>query len=212
MPLPVLAGLGLAGLLWGIVADRLAARWPEHEEDVPFRNADWRTIVVALAGGGSLAAVGLRFNEPLHLGLFGAWAVVLVLLLATDLDQRLLPDVLTLPLIPIAAGIGLAGWNPLVADGMLWPAIGAIAFPLALFLLSIPFGPGAIGVGDLKLLVSVGLMAGPIRTFNGLLVGAMISGVVILVLIVARRITRRSYIPYGPFLILGTLWAVLVTG
>jgi leader peptidase (prepilin peptidase)/N-methyltransferase len=209
---PFVVGLGLAGLAWGIVADRIAARWPEHEDGVQHRAVDWRTIVVALVGAGSLAAVGLRFGEPIHQVLFAAWAAVLVLLLATDLDQRLLPDVLTLPLVPIAVLLGLTGWNPLVADGLLWPAVAAVGFPLGLFLLSIPFGPGAIGMGDLKLLVSVGLIAGPLRTFQAVLLGAVLSGVVILVLMALRRITRRSYIPYGPFLIAGTLWAVLVAG
>jgi leader peptidase (prepilin peptidase)/N-methyltransferase len=170
---------------------------------------DWRTAVVAAFGAASLAGVGLRFEAPLQVGLFGAWAAALVLLLATDLDQRLLPDVLTLPMIPVALVVDLVGWNPLVTEGLLWPVIAAIAFPTALFVLSIPFGAGAIGMGDLKLLVSVGLIAGPLRTFNALLAGAVLSGVVILVLIVLRRITRRSYIPYGPFLIIGTLWAVL---
>jgi leader peptidase (prepilin peptidase)/N-methyltransferase len=160
-------------------------------------------------GAGSLAAVGLRFEAPLTVALFGAWAMVLVLLLATDLDQRLLPDALTLPMIPIALLVDLAGWNPLVVDGLLGPGVAAIAFPAALFLLSIPFGPDAIGQGDLKLLVSVGLIAGPWGTFNALLVGAVLSGVVILVLMAFRRIGRRSYIAYGPFLIVGTLWAVL---
>jgi leader peptidase (prepilin peptidase)/N-methyltransferase len=207
---PVAVGLGLAGLAWGIAADRIAVRWPEHEADVEARPLDWRTGVVALAGAVSLAAVGLRFDQPLHVGLFGAWAAVLVLLLATDLDQRLLPDLLTLPLIPAAAVAGLAGWNPLVGGDLRWPLVAAVAFPLGLFLLSIPFGPGAIGMGDLKLMVSVGLIAGPIRTFSGLLFGALLSGAVIVVLMAARRIGRRSYIPYGPFLILGTLWAVLV--
>jgi prepilin signal peptidase PulO-like enzyme (type II secretory pathway) len=30
------------------------------------------------------------------------------------------------------------------------------------------------------------------------------------VLLIARRIGRRSYVPFGPFLILGAMWAVLV--
>lgn len=244
--------LGLAGLAWGVVADRISARWPDHLPDdeaddapgeaptpasagpaasvsepavpgspppvrgqpvapEPPRGIGWRTAVVALVGAGSLAGVGLRFDEPHEIVLFGAWAVVLVLLLATDLDQRLLPDALTLPLIPAAAVVGLAGLNPLVSDGMLLSAIAAVAFPLGLYLLSIPFGPGAIGMGDLKLLVSVGLTLGLLRTFSGIAVGALLSGVVVMVLLVVRVIDRRSYIPYGPFLILGTLWAALVT-
>jgi prepilin signal peptidase PulO-like enzyme (type II secretory pathway) len=33
---------------------------------------------------------------------------------------------------------------------------------------------------------------------------------VIVVLLVARRITLKSYIPFGPFLIFGAIWAILV--
>ena len=40
--------------------------------------------------------------------------------------------------------------------------------PVALYLLAIPFGRGAIGQGDLKLLVSVGLFAGSGRLFDAL--------------------------------------------
>jgi prepilin signal peptidase PulO-like enzyme (type II secretory pathway) len=37
------------------------------------------------------------------------------------------------------------------------------------------------------------------------------AAVAIVVLIAARRITLKSYVPYGPFLILGALWAMLAT-
>ena len=43
--------------------------------------------------------------------------------------------------------------------------------PLVLYLLSIPFGAGAFGLGDVKLLVGVGLMGGGIRAFTGLVSG-----------------------------------------
>jgi leader peptidase (prepilin peptidase)/N-methyltransferase len=42
------------------------------------------------------------------------------------------------------------------------------------------------------------------------LVGLVVSGVVLLVLLATRRVGRRTYVPFGPFLILGALWAVLV--
>jgi len=89
--------------------------------------------------------------------------------------------------------------------------VAAVGFPAILLLLSIPFGPGAIGVGDLKLMVSVGLTLGLLRTFTGVALGAAFSGVVVIILLALRVIGRRSYIPYGPFLIVGSLWAALVT-
>ena len=156
-----------------------------------------------------MGALTLRFPEPVPALIFGAYSVALVLLLATDLDQRLLPNELTLPAIPIALVVGLAGLNPLVPPAdMPFAIVFALLVPGILFLASIPFGAGAIGQGDLKLLISVGLLAGAYRLFVGVIYGALLAGVVIVVLLVARRITLKTFIPFGPFLIIGALWAI----
>jgi len=220
---PVLvAGFAIAGGLWGLAADRIGARWPAHEDELDddgvivrsggwVRPIDWRTIVVILLGSASLGALALRFTDPAALAIFGAFFAALTLLLATDLDQRLLPDVITLPAIPIALLVDVTGANPLVPPGALPGAIlAAIAIPAVLFAVAIPFGAGAIGMGDLKLLVSVGLLAGLARAVTGVVVGALAAGVVLAILLAARRITLRTYVPFGPFLIIGAYWAVLV--
>ena len=115
---PLAGLLGAAGFVLGIAADRLATRWPEHDEEhPPGRAVDWRTAVVALVGALAfgLLAAPVRWR-PLAVAIFGAWFVTLVIGLATDLDQRLLPDVLTLPVIPVALVYALSGSNPLVGD------------------------------------------------------------------------------------------------
>ena len=175
------------------------------------RPIDWRTIVAVATGALALGALTSRFEELVPAVAFGAYLVALVLLLATDLDQRLLPDVITLSAIPAAFAFVLLGLNPLVPVGDLPVAIAvAIAVPVALAVVALPFGEGAIGMGDLKLLVSVGLLAGPFRMFSGVVYGALLAGVVIVVLLVARRITLKTYIPFGPFLIFGAMLAILV--
>jgi leader peptidase (prepilin peptidase)/N-methyltransferase len=207
---PLVLVLALLGGAWGFAADRIAARWPAHE-DGSTRGIDWRTPVVVVVGALSLGALTVRFTDPVSALVFGAYLVALVLLLATDLDQRLLPDVITLPAIPVAFAFCLTGLNPLVPPGILLVTVAAsIGLPLVLWLISIPFGAGAIGQGDLKLLVSVGLMTGPLRLVYGAVYGALLAGVVLLVLLALRRITLHSFVPYGPFLIIGAIWAVLV--
>jgi leader peptidase (prepilin peptidase) / N-methyltransferase len=207
-------GQGIAavvGLLLGFAADRLAARWPEHE-DRTIRPVDWRTAAVAVVGAVAIAATLARFgDDPRSLVIVGGYVAALVVLFATDLDQRLLPDVITLPLIAITALLLVAGWSPYVRtnDDALWAVGAAVAIPLGLGLLARPFGEGAIGQGDLKLLVSVGLLAGAVNLFYGLVAGALLAGVVVVVLVFVRRISLRSYVPYGPFLIVGILWAML---
>jgi leader peptidase (prepilin peptidase)/N-methyltransferase len=211
---PLALGLGAAGIVLGIVADRLATRWPDHDEDHPAgRPIGWRTAVCALFGGFAFAVLAMRLaGDQLALALFGAWFVTLIVGMATDLDQRLLPDVLTIPVIPIALLYALSGRNPLVG-GELLPAVAvATLVPLVLYLLSIPFGAGAFGIGDVKLLAGVGLMSGAIRAFTGLVSGLFAAGVVLGVLLVTRRLTMKSYVPYGPFLIFGAVWGIFVRG
>ena len=66
--------------------------------------------------------------------------------------------------------------NPLVPPEALPGAIlAAVAIPAVLFAVAIPFGAGAIGMGDLKLLVSVGLLAGLARAVTGVVVGALVA-------------------------------------
>ena len=210
---PLVGLLGAAGFALGIGADRLATRWPDHDdEELPGgRKVGWRTAVCALVGALALGLLPLRFGlDALAFALFGAWFVTLILGLAIDLDQRLLPDVLTLPVIPIALVYAWSGANPLVGSELVLAIVAAVAIPAVLYLPSIPFGAGAFGIGDVKLLAGVGLMAGGAAALGSVIFALALSGVVIVVLLATRRIGRRTYIPFGPFFIIGALWAVLI--
>ena len=134
------------------------------------RPVDWRTAVVALVGALALGLLPLRFGaDPLAFAIFGAWFVTLIIGLAIDLDQRLLPDVLTLPVIPVALVYALSGANPLVGAELVPAVLAAVAIPAVLYLPSIPFGAGAFGIGDVKLLVGVGLLAGGSRALGSVI-------------------------------------------
>ncbi len=210
---PQVVVLAVLGAGWGLAADRLATRWPYHDEAegfLPGRRPGWRTVVVGAFGAVGLGLLPTRFEDPLDLVLFGAYVLALVVLLATDLDQRLLPDLLTLPAIPLAFLFALSGQNPLVGDQLIPAMLASILIPAVLYLPSLAFGPGAFGLGDVKLLVSVGLVVGAYRAIAGTMVGILLSGVVIVALLATRRISLKSFIPFGPFLIIGALWAVLL--
>ncbi|HSH21825.1 MAG TPA: A24 family peptidase [Candidatus Caenarcaniphilales bacterium] len=209
--LPVLLGAGL-GLLLGVAADRLAARWPEHEAGVRARGVDWRTFFVGATGALVFAVLVLRWPDPRDLVVLGIFSVALIVLLATDLDQKLLPDALTLPLIVFAALVLVAGWSPLLRGrelALLSGVAAAIGAPVLLFVTDYLL-KGALGMGDLKLSVSIGLLAGVSGFFTGFLIASIASSVVILALIAARRIGLRTAIPFGPVLIFTAFAAMLM--
>jgi prepilin signal peptidase PulO-like enzyme (type II secretory pathway) len=205
--------LAICGAGFGLAADRLAVRWPEHDEEFPAgRRIGWRTVASAGMGAFAFWLLEQRFDgaELVVQVLFGLWFASLVAGFAIDLDQRLLPDELTLPIIPIALLLDVSGHNPLVGADLL-PALAiAVVVPIGLYLASIPFGAGAFGLGDVKLLVGVGLMTGFLRTFTGLLSGLIAAGLVLVLLLATRRLGRRTFVPFAPFLVFGALWGIFV--
>jgi leader peptidase (prepilin peptidase)/N-methyltransferase len=199
------------GALLGFIADRLSTRWPEHEPDYQPRRLDWRTAVLALIGAAVGAGLVLRWSEPRDLAILAVYCAVLLVLLATDLDQKILPDLLTLPLIVFSGAILLLGWSPLLADKSLALVSGigaAIGLPILLFV-SDRILRGELGAGDLKLAVSLGLMSGVSRLFVGLLLASIGFSLVLLVLIGLRRLSLKSAVPFGPVLIIAAYVAAL---
>jgi leader peptidase (prepilin peptidase)/N-methyltransferase len=205
--------LAVLGALLGLGADRLAARWPLHPDD-RIRPVDWRTVVVTIGSTLALAALAARWSDPRDLAVVAVYAAALIVLLATDLDQKLLPDVLTLPLIGYALAVLLLGWNPMLAGkdfGVPSAIIAAVGAPV-LLLVSDRVLRGALGMGDVKLSVSLGLMTGITLLIGGFLVASVLSAIVLIVLIALRRLTLRSAIPFGPILIAGGIVAMLLPG
>lgn len=193
----------IVGGLFGLLADRLATRWPEHEPGYARRGFDWRTLLVVLGGAAIAAGLVLRWQEPRDLLVLGIYAGVLVMLLATDLDQKLLPDLLTLPLIAYTAVVLLVAWSPLLAATSA-PILNGVAAGIgaALFLGVTDFLlRGELGGGDLKLAVAIGLMSGVGRLFSGFLLASIVSSLVLLALMAIGRLGRRTAIPFGPVLI-----------
>jgi leader peptidase (prepilin peptidase)/N-methyltransferase len=202
----------LAGAVLGFAGDWLSTRWPDHEDDHKRRWPDWRTVLVPVAGAAAGAALATRWTEPRDLALLGVYFAALLVLLATDLDQKLLPDLITLPLIVLCGAALALNWAPPLADksfGQGSGVIAAIGLPAFLFV-SDRLLRGDLGAGDLKLAVSVGLMSGVYNVFVGMIIASVAFSVVLIVLIAFRRLTLRSAVPFGPVLIVTGFIAALL--
>ncbi|MFN8518786.1 MAG: A24 family peptidase [Chloroflexota bacterium] len=200
-PVLLLTG-GVAGAAWGVLADRLAARWPAHP-DGAVRSVDWRSVAVVAASAVTFALLLARWPETGDRLVLGVYLAALMVLLATDLDQRLLPDVITLPLVGYALVVLVLGWDPMLAGkelGLVSGLAAGIGAPLVLLVTDRLFG-GALGMGDVKLAVSLGLMSGVTRLLTGFLLATVVGAVVLLALMAVGRLGRRSAVPFGPILI-----------
>lgn len=137
---------------------------------------------------------------------------VLVVLSGIDIDHKLLPNRIVLP--SIAAFAGLLAISAAVGPGVgAWAralAAGAAGFG-ALFVLAL-IAPRGMGMGDVKLAALLGTALGYLswpQVFIGFFLAFTAGAVGGILLILARRGGMKSEIPFGPYLALGTILAVL---
>ncbi|MFC4907882.1 prepilin peptidase [Actinomadura gamaensis] len=179
--------------VWSVRAD-----WTE-----PLRSAWTLAGCVALA---SVLAVRVGFGAALPA--FAFLGVLCVLLGVVDVALKRLPDPLTLPSLPIAAVLLV------IADPSRW--VGMLAGSGLLFLVFAVqwfIVPNAIGLGDVKLAPVLGLYLGWLGRagwITGLFGMFVLGGLFALGLMLLRCAGRKDQIPYGPFMLAGTLLAVFL--
>jgi leader peptidase (prepilin peptidase)/N-methyltransferase len=189
--------------LIGAAAERLASVWPPDEASR--RGPGWRTLLLAAAAAAAGWAIAARSTLPLLATAVHLLALaVLVVLAATDLEQRRLPHLVLDPLILLA--VAFVPFNPTVEP--LDALLGAAAAVGFLGLLGLIIRSG-VALGDLYLVAPLGLLLGWPAIFLAVFFAALISSVTSLALLASRRVGLKSYIPFGPFLVAGAVLALL---
>jgi leader peptidase (prepilin peptidase)/N-methyltransferase len=201
--MPVIIAVGAVFGVIGAVAERLASVWPSDE---PSRRAPGvRTLLLAAGSALAAGAIGWRSTLPwwataVHLAILG----LLVVLTATDLDQRRLPHLVLDPLIVLA--VAFVPFNPAVEP--LAALIGAGVAVAFLGVLGLVIRNG-VALGDLYLIAPLGLLLGWPAIFVAIFVAALLSAVTSVALLASRRVSMKSYIPFGPFLVAGAVITLL---
>jgi leader peptidase (prepilin peptidase) / N-methyltransferase len=158
------------------------------------------------------ALLALRLGPEADLPAFLYAGAVGVLLAFVDLEVRRLPNVLTFPSYPIAAALlGAAAFSQ-QDTGAFLRALAGMAALYAFYLLLLVLHPAGMGWGDVKLAGVLGLYLGWLgwgTLVSGAFLGFLLGGITGVVLIVVGRATRKSSIPFGPYMLLGALLAVV---
>jgi len=187
----------------GAIAERVASFWPPDE--ALRRPPGARSVAVALLAAIAAGAIAWRSALPVWVTLvYLAFLAPMVFLAATDLEQRRLPHVLLDPV--IVASLLFVPFNP-----ALRPLDAVIGAGVALAFLGVTglIIRGGIAMGGLYLIVPIGLLLGWPAIFTAIFLGALLSAVVGIGLLVTRRAGMRSYIPFGPFLVAGLVLALV---
>jgi len=160
--------------------------------------------MLEIAAGFLCVACFARFGVSGRGFVASLFCAVLLVVSATDLERRLIPNVVVVP----------AGLFILLADMLVAPdrwaewAIAAAGTSAALLVIALVYR-GAIGMGDVKLAFLLGAGLGR-DVVPALLIALFAAAVVGVVLIMRRGLgARKETIPLAPFLALGAVIALL---
>ncbi len=146
---------------------------------------------------------------------FGAWLTCLtgfMALIIYDIRWMLLPNRIIFPLYGVASVYVIAR---MLEASSFTPLLGAMIGALiggGIFYLLFEFSKGRwIGGGDVKLGFLLGALAGgPANAFIMLFIASTLGTLAIAPLLMTKRATQQTRIPFGPFLIAGCFIVVLL--
>ena len=169
----------------------------------------WRYPAVELLTGVLFFITAyLSFNVEMHparLFLNLAFVAVLVALSFIDLDTFRLPDVLTLPLL----GLGLLGAFLIPGNPGGWESALSALGAGGLFWIIARVYPQGMGLGDVKLVAAMGAFLGFPSIFLAVFMGSFMGALIGIFLLFMGRKRFGQQIPFGPYLALGAILALL---
>jgi leader peptidase (prepilin peptidase)/N-methyltransferase len=151
-----------------------------------------------------VATVLVLWDDPAEVALGLVLVTTLVAITLTDLELRLIPNKILI----VSALVGLAIAAATDIGSLPERAAAAAAAGGLLFLAALAY-PRGMGLGDVKLAAVMGLFLG--RNVAAAILVALLAGSLVGLALIARHgaAARKRAIPFGPFLALGGVVALL---
>jgi leader peptidase (prepilin peptidase)/N-methyltransferase len=173
-----------------------------------------RVLLVEVSSGLLFLLAFWQYGLTAQFGVTAFWCCVFLVVIFIDWESQLILNKITYPAAVIA--IVILAVHTYVPDANLLPPQATLinglvsgALLLVFFLLIILLRPGAMGMGDAKLVALIGLVSGfPLVVFS-ILIGVVLGGIVAIVLLATKKKGRKDVIPYGAFLGIGPILALI---
>jgi len=174
------------------------------QQAIPFRYP-----VIELVNGLGYLLVYWRFGWAWSTIIYAGLLSVFLVVTWIDWDHQIIPDVITLP--GIIIGLICAGF--LLPTGWENSVIGILVGGGVLLILAwvspYVFGKEGMGGGDIKFLAMVGAFLGWKAALLALMIASVVGACIGIALLWAKVMERGQYIPFGPYLAMGSFVAML---
>jgi len=178
-----------------------------------------RLLWVEIGSGLLLAFVYWRYGLSVDFAITAGYCYLFIVLMVIDLEHKLILNKIVYPAMIVALLISILlplngifsaqsriiplPW-PQAVDGVIGGAIGFLFLLIPALVYR-----GGMGWGDVKMAGLIGLVTGFLLVFVAMLMGVILGGLVAGILLALRKKTRKEPIPFGPFLAVATIVALL---
>lgn len=158
-------------------------------------------LITGLLALSLFAAYGLTYSWLIYF----IFIVALVVITFIDIDHQIIPNIISLPGIPIFFIAAL-----FLPDTTIWDSvIGILAGGGSLYLVAWGYhaltGKEGMGMGDVKLLAMIGALVGWQGVLFTIFVGSLVGCVVGIMVMIRTEKNMKLAVPFGPFLSIGAI-------
>ena len=169
-----------------------------------------RYPLTELLTGLSALFVYYKFGLSLDALLYFIFIAMLIVITFIDIDHQIIPDVISLPGIPIGVLFAALSRNQEIWGALIESLIGILAGGGSLYLVALTYktvtGKDGMGGGDIKLLAMIGALIGwkgvLFTIFAGSAIGTLLG---IGGMLYSKNMNMKLAIPFGPFLSMGAV-------
>lgn len=167
---------------------------------IPFRYP----VIELLTGLFALITV-IKYGPTLEALVYFAFIASLLTVTFIDIDHRIIPDVITLPGIPIFFLAGLALPDLTIKDSLIGILVGGGSLLLVAYGYSLLTKKEGMGGGDIKLLAMMGAVIGWKGVLFTIFVSSLVGTLSGMAIMVYTRKNMKLKVPFGPFLAIGSI-------
>ncbi|MBQ3066209.1 MAG: prepilin peptidase [Clostridia bacterium] len=201
-----------------IAGDLAGGRWTEKLGTAVGKHR--KTLIFLVLAWGLLSAVAIVLVRvyPSNTLIANMKLIVLLAVLVTvavtDMREMIIPNRVILAGLVLRAALATAelltlrkAYLKLLRGELL--AVGLVAI---VFLLGVLIVKNGIGMGDIKLMLVMGLFQGLYGLISALFFSLTVSFFIAIAMLIAKKKTRKDAIPFAPSVLIGTTISVFLTG
>ena len=164
-----------------------------------------RYPMVELLGGLFALGTYLKFGLTLEALIYYLFFAALLTVTFIDIDHRIIPNVITLPGIPICFAASFALPTITYKEALLGILIGGGSLLLVAWVYSLITKKEGMGGGDIKLLAMMGAIVGWQGVFFTIFLASLVGTLAGLAAMLQSRKGMKLAVPFGPFLSIGSI-------